>query len=46
MMDANQKIICYCKQVTIKEVALAIQNEAKSLKNIQEITIVCIRNQC
>jgi bacterioferritin-associated ferredoxin len=46
MMDANQEIICYCKQVTKREVELAIQNGAKTLKDIQEITGACTGNQC
>ncbi len=42
----KQELICYCKQVTISEVVKAIENGAKSLKDIQETTNACTGNQC
>jgi len=40
------EIICYCKQVTKSEIEKALQDGAKSLKDIQEITGACTGNQC
>jgi NAD(P)H-nitrite reductase large subunit len=40
------KIICYCKNVTEAEIMDAINNGAKSLKDIQKETEACTGNQC
>jgi bacterioferritin-associated ferredoxin len=40
------EIICYCKQVTKREIEKAISEGAKTLKDIQEITGACTGNQC
>ena len=40
------EIICYCKQVTKSEIEKAIQDGAKTLKDIQEITGACTGNNC
>jgi len=42
----NEELICYCKQVTKKEVVNAIEQGAKNLKDVQEITNACTGNQC
>jgi len=46
MINTNQEIICYCKQVTKNEIESAIGDGAKTLKDIQEITGACTGNQC
>ena len=43
MMD---EIICYCKNITKAEIEIAINNGAKTLKDIQKITNACTGNQC
>lgn len=40
------KMICYCKQVTQKEIEAAIKLGAKTLSEIQENTGACTGNQC
>jgi len=40
------KIICYCKNVTIHEIELAIVKGAKTLVDIQTITGACTGNKC
>jgi bacterioferritin-associated ferredoxin len=40
------KIICYCKNVSEAEILNAINNGAKSLKDIQDKTGACTGNQC
>ena len=39
------KIICYCKNVTIHEIELAIVKGAKTLVDIQTITGACTGNK-
>lgn len=41
-----EKIICYCKHVTQKEIESAIKQGAKTLSDIQETTSACTGNQC
>ncbi len=41
-----KKLICYCKQVSKREIEKAISEGAKTLKDIQEITGACTGNQC
>ncbi len=38
--------MCYCNQVTKQEIETAIQNGAKTLKDIQQTTKACTGNQC
>lgn len=40
------KMICYCKQVTQKEIEKAIARGAKTLSDIQQTTGACTGNQC
>jgi bacterioferritin-associated ferredoxin len=40
------EMICYCQQVTKREIEKAISDGAKTLKDIQEITGACTGNQC
>jgi NAD(P)H-nitrite reductase large subunit len=40
------KTICYCKQVTQKEIEAAIKLGAKTLSAIKESTGACTGNQC
>jgi NAD(P)H-nitrite reductase large subunit len=40
------KLICYCNQVTQKEIEGAIQLGAKTLADIQQSTGACTGNQC
>jgi len=40
------EIICYCKQVTKSKIEKAIQDGAKTLKDIQEMTGACTGNTC
>ena len=40
------KIICYCKQVTQKEIERAIKGGSKTLVDIQQSTGACTGNQC
>ena len=40
------KIICYCKNVTEAEITTAIENGAKTLKDIQVQTKACTGNEC
>ena len=40
------KMICYCKQVTQKEIERAIKLGAKTLSDIQQSTGACMGNQC
>jgi len=40
------KMICYCKQVTQKEIERAIKLGAKTLSDIQQSTGACTGNQC
>lgn len=40
------EIICYCKQITKREIEKAISEGAKTLKDIQEMTGACTGNQC
>ena len=40
------KIICYCNQVTQKEIESAIRSGAKTLPDIQKSTGACTGNQC
>ena len=40
------EIICYCKQVTKSEILKAVQNGAKTLKDIHETTGACYGNNC
>ena len=40
------QIICHCKQVTKAEIENAIQNGAKTLKDIKEITGACTGKHC
>jgi len=41
-----EKIICYCHQVTEKEIRNAMAKGAKTLKDIQEATGACTGNKC
>lgn len=41
-----EDIICYCKSISKKEVLLAIEKGAKSLKEIQNQTRACTGNEC
>ena len=45
-MDNDNEIICYCKNVLRDEIKAAINDGAKSLKDIQEKTGACTGNQC
>lgn len=45
MVNPN-KMICYCKQVTKKEIESAIKLGAKTLADIQQNTGACMGNQC
>jgi bacterioferritin-associated ferredoxin len=40
------KMICYCKQVTQKEIEKAIAGGAKTLSGIRQATGACTGNQC
>ncbi|MDP3180241.1 MAG: (2Fe-2S)-binding protein [Bacteroidota bacterium] len=40
------KMICYCKQVTQKEIEIAIAGGAKTLSDIRQKTGACTGNQC
>lgn len=40
------KIICYCKHITQKEIERAIKLGAKTLSDIQQSTGACTGNQC
>jgi len=40
------EIICYCKQVTKSQIEKAIQDGAKTMKDIQKITGACTGNNC
>ncbi len=40
------KIICYCKNVSEKEILEAKEKGADSLKKIQEMTGACTGNKC
>lgn len=40
------KMICYCNQVTQKEIENAIRSGAKLLADIQKSTGACTGNQC
>lgn len=40
------KMVCYCKQVTQKEIEKAIQQGARMLSDIQRMTGACTGNQC
>ncbi|MGZ2370343.1 (2Fe-2S)-binding protein [Ancylomarina sp. YFZ004] len=40
------KIICYCKNVTDADIEIAIENGAKTLKDIQVQTKACTGNEC
>lgn len=46
MRNNENEIICYCKNVSRVEIETAIQNGAKSLTDIQQITGACTGNQC
>ncbi|HAH25546.1 MAG TPA: NAD(P)H-nitrite reductase [Prolixibacteraceae bacterium] len=39
-------VICYCKQVTQKEIEKAIQMGSKTLADIRQTTGACTGNQC
>jgi bacterioferritin-associated ferredoxin len=45
-MDNDNEIICYCKNVSRDEIKAAINDGAKSLKDIQVKTGACTVNQC
>ena len=45
-MGNLNEIICYCKNVSKIEIETAIQNGAKTLKEIQDSTGACTGNQC
>lgn len=45
-MDNDNEIICYCKNVLRDEIKAAINDGAKSLKDIQEKTGASTGNQC
>lgn len=40
------KMICYCKQVTQKEIEKAIAKGARTLSDIRQTTGACTGNQC
>lgn len=40
------EIICFCRNVTKSEITSAIQNGAKTLKDIQQMTSACTGNSC
>ncbi len=40
------KMICYCKQVTQKDIEKAIDMGAKTLSDIRQTTGACTGNQC
>ena len=45
-MGNPDKMICYCKQVSRKEIEKAIKLGAKTLFDIQKSTGACTGNQC
>lgn len=45
-MENSEKMICYCKQVSRKEIEKAIHLGAKTLSDIQKSTGACTGNQC
>jgi len=45
-MENPEKMICYCKQVSRKEIEKAIKLGAKTLSDIQKSTGACTGNQC
>ena len=45
-MDNDNEIICYCKNISRDEIKAAINDGAKSLKDIQVKTGACTGNQC
>lgn len=45
-MDNDNEIICYCKNVSRDEIKAAINDGAKSLKDIQEKTGASTGTQC
>ena len=40
------QVICYCQNVTKAEIESAIQNGARTIKDIQRMTSACIGNHC
>ena len=40
------KIICFCNNVSLDEIELAIKNGAASLDDIKKVTGACNANQC
>jgi NAD(P)H-nitrite reductase large subunit len=47
-MEINKmsKTICYCKNVTKAEIEQAIEKGAKTLGDIQNMTVACTGGQC
>lgn len=45
-MQNNKETICFCKDVTKEEIENAIQNGAKTLKDVQNMTSACTGNLC
>lgn len=42
----NDEIICYCMNVRRSQIVKAIEDGAKSLKDIQHMTKACTGNRC
>ncbi len=42
----NDEIICYCSNVTKKEIILALDNGAKTLSDIKKVTGACTKGLC
>ncbi|HLN75370.1 MAG: (2Fe-2S)-binding protein [Methylococcaceae bacterium] len=40
------RVVCYCKQVTQKEIEKAIQQGSKTMEDIRQATGACTGNQC
>ncbi|MBR9675438.1 NAD(P)H-nitrite reductase [Candidatus Woesearchaeota archaeon] len=42
----NDEIICYCKNIGKLKIVNAIDNGAKTLRDIQDMTLACTGNNC
>lgn len=42
----GNEVICYCSNVTKKQIIEALDNGAKTLKDIQDITGACTKGLC
>ena len=46
MNNDKNHLICYCKQISYHLVIKAIQDGAKTLKEVQQATTACTGNEC